>query len=452
MKKALTDLTQGKVWKQLVKYSAPLVLSSVLQAMYGIVDTIVAGKFVGSGGISAINNSGQIIQLITQIIIGLTTGGNILIGQYFGNKDMEKCKSATVTLFSVSMIMGAAIAVIFYVLARPILIMLDAPSLDDAVTYLQICSIGLFFIFGYNALSSAIRAVGNSRQPLICIASTTAVNIVLDLLLVGVFKMDIAGAAIATVIAQGISFIIALIYTLMHYDIFGLCLRRLYIHKNDFKIMMKLGLPCAVQMSIAGISWLSVTYIVNGYGVHISAGNGISNKIKELCQLFITAMANAAAAMIAQNIGAKKYDRAKSVMYSAMKITVVMSLVLIAIVEIFAPQLVSIFSTDIYDSAAAVENLRIEIIGQLFYAIFLVYHSLAIGAGHTMFAFISSFVNCILVRMVLSFTLNHFFGITGLYLACMIAPSSSVPIGFFYVRSDRWKRSTIKETASITES
>lgn len=437
------DLTQGSVWKQLVKYAAPLVISSLLQALYGIADMIVAGHFIGADGLSAINNATQVTLLITQVIIGLTTGGNILISQYFGAGDRENLKQTTVTLFSISMILGIALSAMFYFLAEPLLTVLKAPAIEEATAYMRICALGILFIFGYNALGAALRAVGNSRQPLYFIAITSAVNIVLDIIFVGPLKMGCSGAALATVIAQGISFLAALVYVVKKKELFGLTLRKLAVSAEKLKKILRLGIPCAVQMSVAGISWLSVTFLINDYGVFVSAGNGVSIKIKELCQLFIVAMANGATAMVAQNIGAGKYDRAKDVMYTAMKITLAMSLLLIAVVQLLAPQMVSLFTTDAATAEAAVKNLRIEIIGQIFYASFLVYHSLALGAGHTIFVFVSSFVNCILVRLTLAFLLNRYFGLTGIYIACMIAPASSIPLGLIYTRSNIWRRSLV---------
>lgn len=439
-----TDLTEGRIWRQLVRYSVPLVISSLLQAMYNIVDMIVAGYFIGSSGISAINNAGVVTTMITQVIIGITIGGNILIGQYYGAKDSENCKSTSVTLFSMSMIIGIVLALIFWFSSGAILTLLKAPALDEAIVYLEICSIGLFFVTGYNATSSALRAVGNSKAPLICIAATSVINIILDIIFVGPLQMGVEGAALATIIAQAVSFFIALYFVLRSKDIFGLSLSRLFIRADKLKMILKLGIPCAVQMSVAGLSWLSVTYLINDYGIAVSAGNGISAKIKDFCQMFIIAMANGASGMIAQNIGAGKYDRAKSILYSAMRITIAMSIVLIALVELFAPQMVSIFTQDADTAEAAVKNLRIEIIGQVFYASFLVYHALAIGAGHTWYVFFSSFSNCILFRLVLAIILNSLYGLTGLYIACMIAPSISVPMGFIYERSNRWRRTLVK--------
>lgn len=210
------------------------------------------------------------------------------------------------------------------------------------------------------------------------------------------------------------------------------------------RLILRLGIPSALQMTIAGFSWLVVTFLVNQYGVDVSAGNGVAIKIKDICQLFISAMASGATTMIAQNLGASKFERAKDVMYTAMKITCAMAAAMIVLVELFAPQMAAVFTNEAAVRDAAVLNLRIEILGQIFYAVFMVYHALAIGAGHSTFAMLSSFANCIVFRVVLSLLFNHLWGIYGLYAACAVAPSISVPLGWLYTRSGVWRRSLAK--------
>jgi len=439
------DLTQGVIWRQLVKYAVPLVLSNLLQAMYGTVDTIIAGRFVGSASISAISNSTQIMTILTSVMIGVTTGGNILIGQYFGARDRENCRESAVTLFTMGLALGAVLAAVFFVCARLFLRLLGAPALEEATVYLRICSIGLIFITGYNACSAALRAVGNSRAPLICIVITSLMNVALDYLFVAVFHWGTAGTAWATIIAQGASFLAAMLFVLRSYDLFGLKLSRLYIRADKLKTIVRLGVPVALQLSIASISWLTVTYLINRYGTYVSAGSGVAIKIKDFCQLFITAMVNASTGMIAQCLGAGLYDRAKQVLYTAMAITVGMALSSIVLVRSFAPELVAIFTDQPETAAAAVRNLRIEILGQVFYAVLLIYHSLALVAGHTWFVLISSFANCIPVRLVVSILLERAFGIVGVYWACAIAPLASVPLGVVYTRSNKWRRTMIRE-------
>lgn len=436
------DLTHGSVTKQLIRYALPLVTTSLLQSLYSIADFIVAGYFISTAGQSAINNASLIMNLMTQIAIGLTLGGNILIGQYFGSREDEPRKQSAGSLLTMALIVGAVCAALLTIFARPLLILLKAPALAEATTYMSICAIGLFPIFGYNALSALLRAVGNSKMPLYFIIASTATNVVLDLVFVAVLRWGVAGAALATLISQFVSFFAALIFCLKHRAHLGLTLKYLRPRAERVRAITKLGLPTAFQWAIASVSWLVVAYLINGYGLDVySAANGVSNKIKDFCQLFISAMTGAASTMVAQNLGAQLYDRAKNVMKTCMKITLGMAAVLILISELLAPVLVSFFTPEADVQHWAAINLRIEIIGQLFYAGFFTYNTLATGCGDTMFVMWNSFVNCIIFRLVLAIIFNQLWGIHGVFIACAIAPASSVPIGWFYCRKGYWKKS-----------
>ena len=426
------NLTEGSVFKSLLRYAAPMIVTSILQAVYSIVDIWIAGRYIGGNGISAISNGSLIMNLITQIAIGITVGGNVLISQYFGSGMDEDRKSAVGTLFVSSLLMSIIFGLMFYSWGGALLEFLNAPALEEATEYVQICSCGMAFIFGYNALSAILRAAGNSKIPMRIIMLSTAVNIVLDYVFVALMEMGVAGAALGTVIAQGVSFITALIYTSVKGSDYGFYIK-----------ILKLGFPIALQWTIASVSWLAVAFLINLYGVDVSAGNGISNKIKDFCQLFITAMTSAAATMAAQNIGAGKFDRAKAVLNACLKTTVIMALIIIAIVEASAPFIVSFFNKDPVIAQHAVTNIRIEIIAQLFYAGFLSYNVLATACGDTKFVMANSFLNCIVVRLVLAFALESLIGITGVYLACMIAPSSSVPVGWLYCKMEKWKKKLV---------
>jgi len=442
------DLTQGSVTKQLVRYALPLVTTSLLQSLYSIADYIVAGFFINSAGQSAINNSTLIMNLMTQIAIGLTLGGNILIGQYFGNRDDESRKKSAGSLVTMSLIIGIVTAVLLFLLTRPLLIMLKSPALVEATAYMHICALGMLPIFGYNACSAILRAVGNSKIPLYCIIASTAVNVVLDVVLVAGFSMGVEGAALATLFSQCVSFLTALFFCIKHRAHLGLTRKYLRPAGQYIRAITKLGLPTAFQWAIASVSWLVVAYLINGHGdisLIYSAANGASNKIKDFCQLFTSAMTGAASTMVAQNLGAGLYDRAKKIMQTCMKITLGMAAVFIVICELLAPVLVSLFTPEAAVQDWAAINLRIEIIGQLFYAGFFTYNTLATGCGDTMFVMWNSFVNCIIFRLILAIIFNHFWGIWGVFIACAIAPASSVPIGWFYCKKGYWKKSLAKK-------
>ena len=445
MKKNTMDLTHGDVTRLLIAYALPLIATSLLQSVYSIADLLIAGRTVGSVGISAINNSSQVMNLITKIAIGLSVGGNILIGQYFGAKDEKGQKDSVRTLFTLCMILGIVFAVVMWIFSRPLLIVLKAPALDEATIYLKICAVGFIFIWGYNGLSAILRAMGDSQSPFRIIMTSSIINIILDLVMMGAMHMGVAGAALATMLSQAVSFIFALVLVLKSPDVYGLRLSNMAIMKEKLFSILHLGIPTALQMTIAAISWLVVTYFINHYGVDVSAGNGVSIKIKDTCQLVLSSMSTGTSTMVAQNLGAGLFDRTKEVFHQAMKIAVATALVLTIFVEITAPFLAAFFTNDPAVLDAAVLNLRIEMIGQLFYAMFLTYHGLMTGAGHTLIVMFSSFVNCILVRVILVVLLEQAMGLPGIYLACMIAPFASVPIGFIYVRTNVWRKSLVQK-------
>lgn len=434
------DLTEGSVWKRLLQYALPFVAISLMQSLYSMADLMISGHFIGARGISGINNSSLVMELLTKIIIGLSQGGNILIGQFFGAGEEEKRKETTNTLFYSFAVMSVVLVGVVSLSAGVILRALGAPAYQEALAYLRICGLGIFFIAGYNALVAAVRGVGDSKRPMKIILIATGANIILDLLFVGGIHMGTKGAALATVISQGISFGLLLAHVLRNPDIFGIRLSMPEFHAKRFCRIVALGIPCAVQMSLAAVSWLTVTKFVNGYGVTASAGAGVSAKIKDLCQLFISAVSSAASTMVAQTLGAGKLERAKEVLYTAMRLTCVAAFALILVVEAGAPAFAGFFTGDLEAVKVAALNLRIEIIGQIFYAVFMVYHGFAIGAGHTWFVLLSSFVNCILVRAVLVVILERILGLSGIFLACMVAPGASVPLGMVYVRSGVWKK------------
>lgn len=206
MNKKTMDLTQGNVTKLLIAYALPLIATSLLQSIYSIADLLIAGHTVGSVGISAINNSSQIMNLITKIAIGLSVGGNILIGQYFGAKNEKGKKESIQTLFTLCIILGILCSIIMWIFSRSLLALLDAPALEEATTYLKISSVGFLFIWGYNGLSAILRAMGDSNSPFRIIMISSITNIILDFLMMGIWQMGVAGAALATMLSQALSF------------------------------------------------------------------------------------------------------------------------------------------------------------------------------------------------------------------------------------------------------
>ncbi len=436
-----TDLTQGDVRRKLIQYALPIIATTVMQTVYSLVDLVVVSHLMGTAGASGVSNSSQIMLLLTNVAVGLSNGGNILIGQYFGSREKEKQERVTGTFLTLFALVGVLVAALSCLFAGPMVRAIQAPAYEEAVAYLRVASPGMVFVFLYNCLSSILRAVGNSRQPMRIILWACGLNVVLDLLFVGPLQMGTAGAALATVISQALSCVLALAYLLKNRDIFSFRPALLRMNGEDVAHILKLGVPCAIQMTVASVSWLTVTFLVNRHGVDASAASAYAAKVKDLSMMFITALVNAASAMIAQTLGAGLFDRAGAVLREAMKLSVLISAVLVLLVELTAPLLAQLFTGEPEVIRLAALNMRIEILGQMFYAIFLIYHAMMIGAGHTWMVLASSFVNCVLFRIIFCILFDSIWGLTGIFVACAIAPASSIPVGLAYLRSNRWRRS-----------
>lgn len=306
-------LVEGNIVPTLLAFAAPFLLASILQALYGAVDLLVVGQFGDSAGVSAVAIGGQVMQTITGIVLGISTGGTVVIGQYVGAKRNKEAAFAVGNLAALFAAIAVVLTAVMLLFVKPITEIMQTPSEAFAYTieYITICSLGVPFIVGYNGVSGVFRGFGDSKTPLYFIAIACVVNIGLDLLLVAVFHMGASGAAFATVTAQGISFIAAILYMRKK----GLPVRftRKHIGFKDgqaFRIL-KIGSPIAVQDALVNVSFLIITAIINTMGLVASASVGIDEKIIVFAMLVPTSFASAVAVMTAQNVGARRMDRAK---------------------------------------------------------------------------------------------------------------------------------------------
>ena len=255
------DLTTGNVSKKLIKFAVPLLLANLLQSFYSIVDMLVVGRFVGETGLAAISNASMISFIINSICIGVTMGGTVLVAQYKGADDEEGQRETVGTLFSLSFFASLLVTVSGLLVYRPLFQILRVPagSMQDACDYMRIICCGTVFVFGYNAVCSVMKGLGDSKSSLYFIAAAAVVNILLDLLLVGPFGMGTAGAAYATVFSQGISLAISICCLRRKTFIFPFRLKNFAVQPEKMAAVLKVGLPTAVQMAVVNISYLMIT-------------------------------------------------------------------------------------------------------------------------------------------------------------------------------------------------
>ena len=347
------DFTQGNILKKLVAFMMPVLGALILQAAYGAVDLLVVGRFGSTSGLSAVSTGSQVLNLVTFVVIQFAMGITVLIARYLGEKRPERIGAVIGGGAVVFTMMSVALFIAMVGFARPISVLMQAPAeaVDLTASYVRICGAGIFFIVAYNLLSAIFRGLGDSKSPLLFVLVACIVNIIGDLVLVAGLHMDAAGAAIATVTAQALSVVFAVMLLLKKDLPFA-------ITKKDFRLnpqcrkFLKIGLPLALQEFLTQISFLALCAFVNRLGLEASSGYGVACKIVNFAMLVPSSLMQSMASFVSQNIGAGKKKRAKQSMFTGIGVGLAVGCVVFVLVLFKGDVLCSIFSTD----AAVIQN------------------------------------------------------------------------------------------------
>ena len=347
------DFTQGNILKKLVAFMMPILGALILQAAYGAVDLLVVGRFGSTSGLSAVSTGSQVLNLVTFVVIQFAMGITVLIARYLGEKRPERIGAVIGGGAVVFTMMSVALFIAMVGFARPISVLMQAPAeaVDLTASYVRICGAGILFIVAYNLLSAIFRGLGDSKSPLLFVLVACIVNIVGDLVLVAGLHMDAAGAAIATVTAQALSVVFAVMLLLKKDLPFA-------ITKKDFRLnpqcrkFLKIGLPLALQEFLTQISFLALCAFVNRLGLEASSGYGVACKIVNFAMLVPSSLMQSMASFVSQNIGAGKKKRAKQSMFTGIGVGLSVGCVVFVLVLFKGDVLCSVFSTD----AAVIQN------------------------------------------------------------------------------------------------
>lgn len=442
----INDLTEGSVAKKLLYFAFPFMLSNLLQTVYNLVDMAVVGHFMGSTGLSAVSVGGRLVELLTFFCTGFCTGGQILLSQQVGAKQKEGIQKTIGTLFTFILLCAIVLGTVSIVFHRTLLELLNTPAaaFDQAASYMVICNSGCLFIFGYNALCAILRGMGDSKRPLIFVAIASVINLVLDLLFVAGFHMGAAGAAIATVISQGVSFISALIYLIIRREAFGFSFSRrsLRMDSGTLKVLSKLGLPLAFQTAAISVSMLFVNSFINAYGEAASAVYGAGVKLQSIPSIITQGMSMANASMVGQNMAAGKPDRVRASVRTCFILNLCVYGVFIVACLAIPTVIFSLFTTEAAVLALAPIYLRISCIGfaaSIFNASF---NSVINGIGFTSLSMSIGLLDGVVARISFSLlfgiTLNM--GLNGFFLGHSLAIWVTALLSLFYYLSGRWER------------
>lgn len=385
----------------------PVLGALILQAAYGAVDLLVVGRFGSTAGLSAVSTGSQLMNLVTFMVTQLAMGATVLIARYLGEKKPERIGAVLGGATVVFAILATVLFVLLVFFAHPIAVLMQAPSeaLGLTTRYVRICGMGIFFIVAYNMLAAIFRGLGDSKSPLLFVLVACLINIAGDLLFVAGFKMDAAGAAIATIMAQAVSVVLAIVILLKKDLPFTL-------KKSDFRLnpqcrkFLQVGLPLALQEVLTQASFLALCAFVNRLGLTASSGYGVASKIVSFAMLIPSALMQSMASFVAQNVGASKPKRAKQAMFTGMGIGLVFGCAVFALVMLKGDVLAGIFSTDAEVVQKGFEYLKGFAPETILTAILFSMLGYFNGNNKTVFVMIQSLVQTLLVRLPMSYLMS----------------------------------------------
>ena len=348
MKRENVNLTEGVIWKSLLTFTLPLLLSALLQQLYNTVDLLIVGRFAGKIDMAAIGASGAITVLVVALFMGLSTGASVLVAQHYGAKDRAALSKVVHTNFAIALYGGLVLTIFTVIFTPQFLAWIDTPPevMGPAVRYMRILFAGLIPVMVYNMGSAVLRSVGDSVRPFNFLAIAAGLNIVLDLIFIGAFKMGAVGAGIATVLAQSVSGILVLLSLLKTTDIYRLRMKRIRFHKETLNHIVAIGLPAAVSGGLISLSNVIIQAQINVFGAQAIAGVAAASRVDGFVFTSLEAFALAITTFVGQNIGAKKPKRLKSGIITALVMTLLFVASVSSILVIFRTPLMKIFTSE----------------------------------------------------------------------------------------------------------
>lgn len=440
------DFTEGNITKLLLQFFTPFLLASILNSIYNTVDMVVIGRFEGSVGTVAVSQGGKMLNLFTMVGSGLSTGGQVLVAQQLGANQKEGVKTTIGTLFSLLGILSVLISVVCLIFSRQLLVWMNTPqeSFSAAMDYFKITCIGLPLLFGYTAVSSILRGMGDSKNPLLFIAVAAVINLILDIVFIVQFNMGAAGTALATVIGQGVSFLfsVALMYRRREDFSFDFMLKSFAIDRKTAATIQKIGLPLAARSGMIHITQLYIMRYVNAFGLVEAAAYGIGDKIIHLSNIVTQSINQSGSSIVAQNIGANRCDRVREVVHSSMGITVSFAAVLSILSCAFPHMLFSMFTSDDAVMAYSADFMKVAALVYFLSSIAGAFGSVITGTGNSSLSFLAGFLDGVIFRIAFSFFFGFYLkmGVTGFFLGNALARLGPLLVGSVYYLSGAWKR------------
>jgi len=437
-------MTEGTPWKHILMFALPVLAGSLLQQLYNTADAIIVGRYAGEDALSAVGTTGSFAFLFLAIAIGFSSGNGVVVAQYYGAEDNKNVRRNASVGILFLMALGLMSAILGVVLAYPaFMYVVDVPEeiLDMTILYFRLYAVGLIFQFGYNIFSAILRAVGDSAATLYFLLISSLTNIGLDLLFVKVFAWSVAGAAIATVISQALSFVAAYFYMRVKYPIFRFDLKD---YKWDSHLISKtavVGFPISLQLIVVSFGLTFIQRAVNGFGKVMTASFTVGQRIEMYLNLPCNAFQTTMATYTGQNVGAGKLHRIRTGLRQTVFISFLLTLVISACVWIFAPQIIELFKLSDEAAVYCLAHLKAVAMINIVLSVYIPVFGVFQGTNHSLFPMI---VACCALgtRVIVVYMLRYspFLGHTIIWWNGIFGFGMGFLITWGFYLSGRWKR------------
>ncbi|MBL7110451.1 MAG: MATE family efflux transporter [Bacteroidales bacterium] len=448
----MKDLTTGNAGRLIFKFAMPMLLGNLFQQLYNIVDTIIVGNFLGKEALAAVGASFPIIFTLIALIIGVASGGTIVIAQYFGAKDFKSVKRAIDTLYIFMFFTSVVLSVIGVYFTEDIFRLIQLPEeiLPQAKSYLTIYLSGLVVFFGFNGTSAILRGLGDSKTPLYFLMISTLFNILLDLLFVVVFEWGIAGAAIATVVSQGGAFLTAIIYLNRYHKIIQFTLSEFQFDNKIFRQILRIGLPTGIQHTFVSLGMMALMAIVNTFGTDVIAAYSVAGRIDNLAVLPAMNFSAALATFVGQNIGARKPERIRSGLIATLLMSAGITVIVMLIVILFKGPLIGMFTDDTEVIRIGSEYLVIVCSFYLIFTTMFMFGGVMRGAGDTLIPMFLTLFSLWIIRIPFAWLFSSRIGETGIWWAIPAGWVAGLILSFLYYLTGRWKRKVLIKPQAVS--
>lgn len=449
----MRDMTEGSAGSQIFKFAIPMLLGNIFQQLYNIVDTIIIGKYIGKQALAASGASFPVIFVLVSLVIGVTAGTTIIISQYYGAKNFSQIKRAIDTSFVFLFFASIVLTILGLIFIEPLWHLIGLPEdiIPQATLYFKVYAAGFVFLFGYNAVSAVLRGLGDSKTPLYFLIIASVLNVIFDIVFVVFLKMGIGAVAFATVLAQGISFFLAVIYLNKTHGLIRIGFQKLVFDREIFSKSIKIGLPTGFQHTFVAMGMMAMIGIVSNFGTNTLAAFTIAGRIDMFAAMPAMNFAIALSTFVGQNIGANKLHRVKAGLKFTLTVTSIISVTVSILAWLFGKQLMGIFTDDPEVIKIGYEYLVIVCSFYIVFTSMFVTQGVLRGAGDTLVPMFITLLSLWVFRVPCAYFLSQYIGTNGIWLGIPIAWLFGFTAVFIYYKMGKWKTKVVIKRQDTSE-